>query len=755
MWRVVWSRRFRVCSSCCVKLGGDSSLRINGLNGVRFLQSLPFESDTSGVVPLVVAAYSSRVSCSTAVPERAKLRSRRRSRNSRRAKAPERRAPTTGVLELSFCRLAASKESGGSSSSPNNGTSSPNGGSLQGSGEGGGGRLEIVKQVVVKVADMNEGGSRGACELLKVYGFETTTDDYDCMICYDAKKNVILLPCMHCGVCSRCMKLLRDSSCPLCRAPFYAHVRIEVEEDGGEDEGGSSNGDASGGGGDGRDDDVQFDASGMGADGSDNDANSNGAGGDGDGVAPGNGASGSNIAGGSSSSNAHAGSMQTHAARGVVNRSGIATGRGFNEAAVRRRAFALSLEALQQNELLRESVEREAAGGRGGAVDGGSQETDERRALMRRQACSSEGVSASAASSASSVVSNSDGAQVSSRIDEAAARRAVAMRQAISRNDWTSLAAASIRGGVGSVVGGSSSGGASRVVNYLQNNLPLGLSSAQGPLGRGGNSRANGTGSGDLEMLLLEEGGESGGLPNRAAPAAPRSTLRSRVGGNVCGDLGRSSSNALLDLANDAYVALGGDSSSSRSLSRGRGTRDAPRCIADERDAAPRIAGAGPEGSDGSDGTMERIEQETASARNVDAVLPAATIATPSSLNNATDLAFADANERKRMGEAMRIMQHVERLAQIADDGERSLRAREIAGRRGSLGEAVAAGIDGCAVYNKNTQCAFPITECDAPAAQSPYDEVDWGGSGERSLLCTEDSGSAAAANGRGLREQE
>ena len=40
-----------------------------------------------------------------------------------------------------------------------------------------------------------------------------------CVVCMDAPKNRVVLPCMHMCVCEACAQLLRDR-CPVCRGPI-------------------------------------------------------------------------------------------------------------------------------------------------------------------------------------------------------------------------------------------------------------------------------------------------------------------------------------------------------------------------------------------------------------------------------------------------------------------------------------------------------------------------------------------------------
>merc|ERR1712232_1377162 len=72
-------------------------------------------------------------------------------------------------------------------------------------------RPEILHQVAL--------GDSVAHRVLGIFGFEDEeeTGETECMICYDRRRSVLLLPCRHCSVCSSCLRSLRDERCPLCR----------------------------------------------------------------------------------------------------------------------------------------------------------------------------------------------------------------------------------------------------------------------------------------------------------------------------------------------------------------------------------------------------------------------------------------------------------------------------------------------------------------------------------------------------------
>ena len=53
-------------------------------------------------------------------------------------------------------------------------------------------------------------------------------NDYLCQICLDKPRDCILEPCMHFSLCNRCVKLLPEPKCPICRRTieFFQNVFI-------------------------------------------------------------------------------------------------------------------------------------------------------------------------------------------------------------------------------------------------------------------------------------------------------------------------------------------------------------------------------------------------------------------------------------------------------------------------------------------------------------------------------------------------
>jgi len=80
----------------------------------------------------------------------------------------------------------------------------------------------LLKVTVVKQVLISEGG---AMDVSGIYGCEDEADG-DCKICYDARKDVVLLPCRHLTVCGDCQRSLRDERCPMCRGTFNAWMTM-------------------------------------------------------------------------------------------------------------------------------------------------------------------------------------------------------------------------------------------------------------------------------------------------------------------------------------------------------------------------------------------------------------------------------------------------------------------------------------------------------------------------------------------------
>ena len=52
---------------------------------------------------------------------------------------------------------------------------------------------------------------------------------YLCVICWNERKNVVLLPCRHLCICLTCNQQLdNDASCPICRKPIENRLEVFV-----------------------------------------------------------------------------------------------------------------------------------------------------------------------------------------------------------------------------------------------------------------------------------------------------------------------------------------------------------------------------------------------------------------------------------------------------------------------------------------------------------------------------------------------
>lgn len=78
--------------------------------------------------------------------------------------------------------------------------------------------VEVMQQVV-----LTRGVPR---KLMGIFGMEG--EDVECMVCFDRRRNVIVLPCRHCSVCLPCLRSMRDERCPLCRSTFSAYLLLPL-----------------------------------------------------------------------------------------------------------------------------------------------------------------------------------------------------------------------------------------------------------------------------------------------------------------------------------------------------------------------------------------------------------------------------------------------------------------------------------------------------------------------------------------------
>lgn len=88
-------------------------------------------------------------------------------------------------------------------------------------------KAEVAQQIIF--------GDDGAHRIQGIFGFEGDRDEetevWDCQICYDRPKSVLLLPCRHCSVCEFCLRSLRDERCPMCRATFSSYLLLPLSRE--------------------------------------------------------------------------------------------------------------------------------------------------------------------------------------------------------------------------------------------------------------------------------------------------------------------------------------------------------------------------------------------------------------------------------------------------------------------------------------------------------------------------------------------
>eukprot|EP00434_Breviolum_minutum_P032758 symbB.v1.2.028969.t3/scaffold3123.1/size63075/7 len=83
--------------------------------------------------------------------------------------------------------------------------------------------IEVMQQVVLT--------SGVARKILGIFGTEESEEEAgnECMVCFDRRRNVIVLPCRHCSVCLSCLRSMRDERCPLCRSTFSAYLLLPLQ----------------------------------------------------------------------------------------------------------------------------------------------------------------------------------------------------------------------------------------------------------------------------------------------------------------------------------------------------------------------------------------------------------------------------------------------------------------------------------------------------------------------------------------------
>lgn len=54
------------------------------------------------------------------------------------------------------------------------------------------------------------------------------TDDLTCSICMDAPRTIILKPCKHMVMCSKCFRQLQCQQCPICKTDIQDHIQVYI-----------------------------------------------------------------------------------------------------------------------------------------------------------------------------------------------------------------------------------------------------------------------------------------------------------------------------------------------------------------------------------------------------------------------------------------------------------------------------------------------------------------------------------------------
>jgi len=99
-------------------------------------------------------------------------------------------------------------------------------------------RLYPGQELFVKSHATFDDGVKGVDKSVEIstkimdrYGLE---DQDPCLVCLEAERNTILLPCRHSPVCERCLLEIRKPQCPVCRANldgYIIHIDDEDEND--------------------------------------------------------------------------------------------------------------------------------------------------------------------------------------------------------------------------------------------------------------------------------------------------------------------------------------------------------------------------------------------------------------------------------------------------------------------------------------------------------------------------------------------
>ena len=80
-------------------------------------------------------------------------------------------------------------------------------------------RLRVEEEVAALTLRLQQVQARLGSSVVPPAAPNPDAEETQCVVCMDAPKNRVVLPCMHMCVCEACAQLLRDR-CPVCRGPI-------------------------------------------------------------------------------------------------------------------------------------------------------------------------------------------------------------------------------------------------------------------------------------------------------------------------------------------------------------------------------------------------------------------------------------------------------------------------------------------------------------------------------------------------------
>jgi len=83
-----------------------------------------------------------------------------------------------------------------------------------------------LEALVVLTKSSNEEIRDGAVQVLA----ELAAKDFTCVVCLDARRSIVTLPCAHCSLCGECAATIRSSTntCPICRGAIDSTVAFHL-----------------------------------------------------------------------------------------------------------------------------------------------------------------------------------------------------------------------------------------------------------------------------------------------------------------------------------------------------------------------------------------------------------------------------------------------------------------------------------------------------------------------------------------------